>query len=172
MSTAPGRVICAQCGANNFSTQANCWKCQAALGVSAAPRPPLPAPLPQIGVAPSLADPSVAFWAAIALAVFFPTVAVPVGIVFLMLDDRRKIEIGKLALIWGLIFSLLQFLVTYWIFREAIGQLQGAIPMIGRLTGGASAAQEPGMNDKVEPLTIPGETHTPENVPFPEPPKP
>lgn len=185
MSTAAGRVICPRCGENNFSTQANCWKCQSPLGAgipattpyAVMPRIPQPAsgnvvavPSP-VGTAQRFVDPAVAFWSAIALAFLFPAVAVPVGIIFLMLDDRRKIEIGKITLIWGLVFSLLQTIFFVWVYSEAVHQLKALIPMAGQLSNGGQGAQMPNLNQKVEQLSIPGEQPATENVPFPEPPQ-
>lgn len=126
-----------------------------------------------MGNATRFVDPAVAFWAAIALAFFFPAVAVPVGIIFLMVDDRRRIEIGKITLVWGLVFSVLQFIVMAWVYSAALAQLKAILPMAGQLSSAAGQGQSPNLNGSVPPLNIPGEqpAAATDNVPFPEPPR-
>src|SRR5690349_15149163 len=106
--SATGRIICSQCGANNFQTQAACWKCGAALfsapptsvGAGAATQAPArPTAAAPVSPPSPPVDPMVAAAAAIVLAALFPYVALPVGIVFLMLDDRRKLEVGRIAIV-------------------------------------------------------------------------
>jgi hypothetical protein len=188
MSTGTGgRVLCSKCGANNFDTQAACWKCSTPLtgagyaggGTVSRPVPPpsvaptLSPNLPNAPIAPAYApaayqarvDPSVGFWASIALAVFFPAIAVPVGIVFLMLDDRRKGELGKLTLIAGIISSIVHSIVTAWLvqalFMTMFARLPQLIPGLGERTG------SPNLNQSVPGLKLPGIPETPEQVPFP-----
>lgn len=173
MSVVPGRIVCPRCGVNNFDTQAACWKCGAPLassGGSAAPvvrsSPVVPSspsasgsvvPSPASAAAASVVptsgvDPAVANWSAVALAFLFPFIAVPVGLIFLMLDDRRKIELGKLTLVAGLIFSLLHFVVTGWMISGLIAQVRGLVPSLP----GQSQPQQPQPNDPVPPLQFPG----------------
>lgn len=184
MSAVPGRVICSRCGANNFETQAACWKCAASL-VAGGPAPVLspnasgnPAPAaayrPQASV-----DPSVAFWSAIALAVFFGPVAIPVGLVFMMLDDRRKVDLGKLTLIAGIISTVVQLIFTVMALQTITAQVFRMVPSLMRTRG------QPGLNDEVGDggLRVPGfpgagipqtsvPTGPPEpEIPFPEPPR-
>jgi hypothetical protein len=95
-------------------------------------------------------DPAVAHWSAVTLALLFPWVAVPAGLIFLMLDDRRKAQIGKITLAWGLAATLLHLLVTAWLVRVAVGQARGL------LTGGGirtAAPMRPG--DPAPPLGLP-----------------
>lgn len=180
MSAVPGRVICSRCGANNFETQAACWKCSASL--VGGPIPVLSSQASDSG-APVVAyrpqsnvDPSVAFWSAIALAVFFGPLAIPVGLVFMMLDDRRKVDLGKLTLIAGIISTIVQFIFTFMAFQAVTAQLFRFVPALTR------GANQPGLNDEVGDggLRIPGfpapavpQTTEPPpgaDVPFPEPP--
>lgn len=105
------RVACPKCGSNNFATQARCWSCGTPLG-GGAPAPasgaaPVSAPLPS-----SQANPATAIWACVALGLLFPFVAVPVGIVFLMLDDKRKGQIGWQAILWGSVGTVVQMIAT------------------------------------------------------------
>ena len=158
MSVSPGRVLCSQCGVNNFDTQAACWKCGALLKAGAAPatRPGAPGGAPAArgadGAPPVSVDPTLANVAAFSLALLFPFVAVPAGLIFLMLDDRRKAQIGKLMLAWGVAFSLLHFLFTGWLLREAVAQVRGLLPS---LPGQPQRTPQP--NDPVGPV-----------VPFPD----
>lgn len=181
MAAPAGRVICVRCGANNFDTQAACWKCGAALAAGAAPSmppqqrhpgataagggAPQQAPVNPAFAAPqrpayTTVDPAIAVWSSVGLAFFFPFVAVPVGIVFLMLDDRRKAEIGRITLIWGLVFSLFQTIGSFLLIREpmqaVMGLAQGFGARAGR-TGADGAAGGAGngiqqLQQKVEPL--------------------
>lgn len=159
MSVPPPRVVCSRCGVNNFATQAACWKCGAPLGPAAVGRPaaatgaPSPA-TPGLVLSPSVgradADPSVAPVAAAGLALLFPLVAVPAGLVFLMLDDRRKIELGKILLIWGVVATIAHMLVTAWLLRVAYAQ---ASDLLGRLPG----RSQPRPDMPVPPIEFPGQ---------------
>lgn len=104
------RIVCSRCGSNNFSTQASCWKCGAPLAANA-PSPSAPAPLSAPIPRPA-ADSATPFVAAAALGLLFPLVAVPVGIVFLMLDDSRKSAIGRWNIAWGIAGTILHTVAT------------------------------------------------------------
>ncbi len=52
------------------------------------------------------------------------------GLVFLMLDDRRKIRLARLTLIWGVLATVLHILVTWWLVREAVAQVRGLLPSL------------------------------------------
>jgi hypothetical protein len=181
MSAVPGRVICSRCGANNFETQAACWKCGVSM-VSGGPAPILSPnasgnPAPAAAYRPqSNVDPSVAFWSAIALAVFFGPVAIPVGLVFMMLDDRRKVDLGKLTLIAGIISTVIQLIFTFMALQAVTSQVFQMVPSLMRGTS------QPGLNDEVGDggLRFPGagmpQTNLPSiptgpEIPFPEPPR-
>ena len=156
MSVSPGRVLCSQCGVNNFETQAACWKCGALLKTGAAPAQRPGAPPPSAarsadGVPAVSVDPTLANVAAFSLALLFPFVAVPAGLIFLMLDDRRKAQIGKLTLVWGLLFSLLHVLFTGWLLREAVAQLRGLLPSLP-----GQPQRQPQPDDPVAPIPFPG----------------
>jgi hypothetical protein len=137
---------------NNFATQAACWKCGAALSATPAsgraaavpPATPSSSPLPVTN-----ADPAIADWAAVALALLFPWVAVPAGLVFLMLDDRRKIQLGKLTLIWGVLATVLHLFVTAWLVREAVSQVRGLLPA-------PPGRSQPRPDTPVPPIEFPG----------------
>lgn len=176
MSTAvPGRVVCARCSANNFDTQAACWKCGAPLvagGGAAGPAPvlrptspPPPGAVPHAAVSPAAVpyvpgmgtalDPSVAIWAGAALAIFFPYCATIAGIIFLMLDDRRKAEIGRITLILGIIFSILHSIVTVWMIEATIRQLPSVVTQALGSRGGALKIGQPEQPKLTDPVTFP-----------------
>jgi hypothetical protein len=183
MSTATGgRVVCPKCGANNFDTQAACWKCSTPLtgggyvasppvGVGAppsvtpsnvAPVSPYAAPMPYR----SAMDPSVAFWATISLALIFPYIAIPVGMVFLMLDDRRKAELGRMAIIWGIVFTLIQTVVTGLLLQGLVANLFSS-PFLKAIISSRSSSDP---NQKVAPFHMEGEVpEQPVNFPTPPP---
>ena len=179
-----GRVVCSQCGANNFDTQAACWKCGASLSAVAAPAasaPPRPhsaggyPPSPLSGAAPAapayrpasgVVDPSVAFWSAVALGVLFPFFAVPVGIVFLMLDDRRKGEVGRITLLWGIIGTIFHTLITAWMIRGAVNQVRAYVPFLNR-GGSASSSLSLPQNPSQPSLTSPAPSDALRDLNFP-----
>ena len=185
-----GRVVCLQCGANNFDTQAACWKCGASLAsVSAGPPPPAsvrpngsvvggvggtrpsaPSPLavaPASAFQSSTVDPSVALWSAIALGVLFPFFAIPVGIVFLMLDDRRKAELGRITLVWGILGTIFHTLVTAWMIKGAVDQVRAYVPFLNR--GGASGGAITLPNQSQPSLTAPAPRDAVRDLNFPSP---
>jgi len=160
--TVAGRIVCPHCGANNFETQAACWKCGASLHAGSAPAasPALARPSSGSSAAADLPlrplshvqpppDPAIAIGAAIALAVFFPYVAVPLGIVFLMLDDRRKAEIGRVTLIAGLLLSILHSLFFAWLTKEAWDQARGFMggPSATSIIDRAQQERQPKLTD-------------------------
>lgn len=139
------RVVCAQCGANNFATQAACWKCGNALTAA-------PAGIPQSAVAvarPAVASPEspAALWASLALGVLLPVVSIPVGLVFLMLDDRRKAQIGWWNIIAGAIGTILSLLVTAAMILPMLTSLTKGLPL-GGLRGSVAS---PDLNSDVSP---------------------
>lgn len=177
MSATPGRIACPRCGENNFDTQAACWKCASPLrGSPAASSRPVATPNVVSGSAapasvytaptPTM-DPAVAVWSAIALAVLFPYVAVPVGIVFLMLDDRRKAEIGRIALIWGIVATIVQTLFMFAVTQQSLKQAMVLMQAFGRGMPSASSTTGAGgntdLNSSAEQLHLPGEINVPES---------
>lgn len=155
--SATGRIVCSQCGANNFQTQAACWKCGASLfaasptpaagSASAAPGRPS-ASVPHLPSSPPV-DPTVASISAIVLAALFPYIALPVGIVFLMLDDRRKIEVGRVAIVAGLIFTIAHTLFFAWLTKAAVDQVKGFLPNAGGIAGQIQQQRQPKMTDEL-----------------------
>ena len=153
-----GRVRCLYCGANNFPASAACWQCGRPLKASPAPAAPsglsasasspaLPSsPFP--ASAPAMRAPvmesSLAPKAAAALGLMFPYVGLPVGIVFLMLDDPRKTQLGWLLIGWSVLGSvlngigLLVTLLPLWSFLKGAhpgGGVPTSIPGVPNLGG-------------------------------------
>lgn len=143
MAQSAGRLTCPRCGANNFDTVTSCWKCSTPLSAgSAAPMAVLPTAAPyamqerpaspplQMGaVSPahsypvSSGDSNVARRAAIALALTFPWLGLPVGWVFMMIEDRSRQAIGRVCVVWSciaLIFHLLLMFVALQQTRTAL----------------------------------------------------
>lgn len=129
MTQRAGRVVCPRCGSNNFDTVDTCWKCSAPLGnsspmaptatqpsaVAAVPTAPPPAAAAQFTAATSHADrgnPSTANWAAFWLGVLMPYFGAPIGLAFMMCDDRRRQEVGRWCLLWSAVGLFAHGLVT------------------------------------------------------------
>ncbi|MES2465317.1 MAG: hypothetical protein V4671_32525 [Armatimonadota bacterium] len=156
--SATGRIICSQCGANNFQTQAACWKCGASLSGAPSPAPvtsaaPNAPGRPQVAVpvaSPSYpVDPMVAAASAIVLAALFPYIALPVGIVFLMLDDRRKLEVGRITIVAGLIFTIAHTLFFAWLTKAAFDQVRGFLPNAPGAAAQIQQQRQPKMTDEL-----------------------
>ena len=90
----------------------------------------------------------VATASAIVLAALFPYVALPVGIIFLMLDDRRKMEIGRVAIVAGLIFTVAHTLFFAWLSKEAWDQIRGFLPNAPAAAAQIQQQRQPSMTDQ------------------------
>jgi uncharacterized membrane protein len=144
------RVVCRQCGSNNFATQAACWKCGTALAaaVSSAltPSPVAASALP----APQAESPT-ALWSSLFLGILFPFIAIPVGFIFLMLDDRRKAQIGWWNLLFGTVGTILNVVVTMAMISPMLMGLIRSNPLLRGTGGGESSLQS-----EVAPPSFPG----------------
>lgn len=102
MTQSSHRLTCAQCGANNFDTVTVCWKCGAALRASGGSRP---AATPNGSASAPLhyssGASSGALRAALWLGLLFPYVGLPVGLIFIMLDDAGRAEVGRACVLWS-----------------------------------------------------------------------
>lgn len=170
MATA-GRVVCARCGANNFETQAACWKCASPLAPGvAAPAPNAngaarhAAPLSLSADAPArpvfdVVDPAVAHWVGIIGGLLIPLAMLPVGLAFLMWDDRRKVEVGRTATLASIAGTLIHGVLTYF---AVVGAVQMGMKMLPGAADRAKAAQSAPAdrnqdpNTPVKPLELPG----------------
>jgi hypothetical protein len=129
------RIRCRYCGSNNFAGTATCWQCNRPLNISQTAAEPQPAQQPINAVQswpgnPSVAsfastvDPLTADKAVIAMGLIFPFVGYPLGIAFMMLDDLRKMQLGKSLLIWSTIGTVIA-IVGSLMFMGAIGGIAG-----------------------------------------------
>jgi len=141
MAQRAGRITCPRCGANNFDTVTSCWKCGAPVGAAMA-APPVPMPAPALSspppsfayerapapmpyaVPPPTGDSGAARRAAIALALTLPFIGLPVGWVFMMIEDRQKQAIGRLCATWSLIALVLHLLLTYIMIQNSLTFIQ------------------------------------------------
>jgi hypothetical protein len=132
-----GRITCSRCGANNFDTVTVCWKCNTPLSgaVAAAPMPAPAAPAaysapayspsqpvaaasfveraayqPAIAVASAAGNPSAANRAAFWLGLLMPYFGLPIGLAFMMCDDRRRQEVGRICIFWSLVSGVIHLL--------------------------------------------------------------
>lgn len=120
--------MCPRCGANNFENVPDCWKCHAALASSGAPglapvfgtpqdlREPRVFPgslsAPAIGlIAPG--DEGAARRAAVLLALTMPWLGLPVGWIFIMMQDARRQAIGRFCVAWSFGALILHLLLLF-----------------------------------------------------------
>ncbi len=155
MAQHAGRITCPRCGTNNFDNMTNCWKCNNPLvsGMGAAseramaPAGYAPSPISERAFsAPvfSNGDPNVAHRAAIALALVIPWVGLPVGWVFMMIEDSRKQAVGRVCVVWSSIALFFHLLLMYAFAASAASLLRqvvlpaisGAVQNMNRGNGG------------------------------------
>lgn len=132
-----GRVRCLYCGANNFPGTAVCWQCGRPLkaipegadapGSSAAPMPAA-AQMFAPAARPSVMESPLAPKAAAALGLMFPYVGLPVGMVFLMLDDPRKEKLGWMTIGWSVVGTILNGIALLITLLPLWNLLKGAHP--------------------------------------------
>ncbi len=132
------RVRCLYCGANNFPSSPTCWQCGRPLqalrpgpaGVEqAASRPPAMAATPSRPAAQAdLVSPALAPKAAAALGLMFPYVGLPVGMVFLMLDDARKTQLGWITIGWSVAGTVLSVLLLLLTMGPTLALLKSLLP--------------------------------------------
>ena len=139
MAQRVGRITCPRCGANNFDTVTSCWKCGAPVGPGAASAAmPMPAPAPAAASMPASygqeraaapiqysapipsGDPGVARRAALALALTLPFIGLPVGWIFMMIEDRNKQAVGRLCAVWSLVGLVVHLVLTYLMFQQSV----------------------------------------------------
>lgn len=130
---------CLYCGANNFPASAACWQCGRPLkavsagppeaagsappgqlpGIAAVQRPQAFYPAPESSLAPK---------AAAAMGLIFPWIGLPVGMVFLMLDDPRKAKIGWMTIGWSILGTLLNIIAGVVLSALLSPLLKGLTP--------------------------------------------
>ena len=90
-----------------------------------------------------LAETALAPKAAAALGLTFPYVGLPVGIVFLMLDDPRKTQLGWITIGWSIAGSVLNVVAL----AATVGPLLAALKALAPHGAGGAAPTIPGMPD-------------------------
>ena len=133
MTQSAGRRTCNRCGANNFDTVTACWKCGAPLASGAVSKPVQPAYAPERPIAPAYTAPAVAGYAdgdtamanraAVFLALTLPFIGLPVGWIFMMIEERRKQAVGRLCATRSLIALVLHLVVTAALVAGAVPYL-------------------------------------------------
>ncbi len=151
-----GRISCSKCGANNFEAVSACWKCGAPLNSNAsAMSPSTPSYAPsasggQYGYTPEripsqnpvsypqpTGDPNVANRAAVWLALTIPFIGLPVGWVFMMVEDQRKQRVGRICVMWSLFALVFHLIFTVVLLKSATSGLMSALgPAISKMAGG------------------------------------
>ncbi len=135
-----GRVRCLYCGANNFPASAVCWQCSRplkAMPIQAMPTGPAPggASVPAgavfPAVRPALSESPLASKAAAAMGLLFPWFGLPAGMIFLMLDDPRKTQIGWLLIGWSLAGSVINIVALAVTLGPLWAVLRGLLPHFG-----------------------------------------
>lgn len=136
------RVRCLYCGANNFDTSPTCWQCSRPLQpMRQAPQPQSPpyagsafaspsvTPTPASYARPATAiNTGLATKSAALLGLMFPFIGLPVGMVFLMLDDARKTQIGWITIGWSIAGSILNTIILAALLGPTLAALKSFIP--------------------------------------------
>ena len=136
------RVRCLYCGANNFPASPSCWQCGRPLkslpGDAASSAPASLPPPPLLGAGgPSSAkaappiNPALANKSAAALGLLFPPIALPVGMVFLMLDDPRKTQLGWITIGWSVVGTVLNVILFFLTLAPSLAMLKAFLPASG-----------------------------------------
>lgn len=149
------RVRCLYCGANNFPASPSCWQCGRALQSLPASAPsamPASSPAPPFsgaggasagagasgagraassGANALAVNPALANKSAAALGLMFPYIALPVGMVFLMLDDPRKTQIGWITIGWSVVGSVLNAILFFLTLAPTLAMLKALMPATG-----------------------------------------
>jgi hypothetical protein len=157
-----GRWTCPQCGANNFETVTACWKCGAGrVGVSpqamaagrGVERPMAPQPAPAYALpAPVGGDAGTARRAALLLAFTLPFIGLPVGWIFMMMEDYRRQAIGRFCVLWSCIALLAHlFLGIFALQALTAVATRFLLPMVQQMQqqGGGSRNELPSALDSL-----------------------
>jgi hypothetical protein len=159
-----GRITCPKCGSNNFDTVSVCWKCSNPLSAAAAAQmnpqpqsssaqgpsyaaPTYTAPAQggfvndmayrAVSVAGTLGDQAKANRAAFWLGMLFPYFGFPIGLAFMMCDDARKQEVGRLCILWSCLSGVVHLLLM---FVSLLGMRTMFAAMLGGLRGGLNSS--------------------------------
>ena len=107
-----------------------------------------PAPMSYPAPAPAVTgDSSVARRAAIALALTIPFVGLPVGWVFMMIEDRNKQAIGRVCAVWSMIGLVLHLILTYFMIQGTVKTLAALLPQVMAGAAASRRASPGGLNE-------------------------
>ncbi len=135
MPTFSDRLVCPSCGANNFNTVSQCWRCGAALNPisqTSAPHAPNQPPYAADRVPPakpmqaSLLDEAAANRSAMWMGLLFPYFGLPIGMAFIMCGDPFRIRVGRVCIFWSMISGVIQtilFMLAGAAFISSFGSL-------------------------------------------------
>lgn len=141
MAIRGGRLTCPRCGANNFDTVTSCWKCGAPVGAAPQTAAPGQGSLGALSsgreasYAPGAlgGDPEAARRAAIWLALVFPLIGLPVGWIFMMIEDGRRQAVGRVCVLWStaalVVHMLLGCAMSFAAVPAALSILRAVQPM-------------------------------------------
>ena len=155
-----GRIACPRCGANNFDTVTVCWKCSTPLtGQAAMPATPAPVYASQSGAPAAVAMDRVPTYAPAAasgssstpgraamwLGLLFPYFGLPIGLAFMMCDDRRRQEVGRACVIWSLVSGVIHLILLFVTIigtREYVAAAFNAARAAAERAGGAGGGMD------------------------------
>ena len=145
MAQRVSRIACPRCGANNFDNVSACFKCGAPLGsvvpVASAPSVSAPVGMPPVAAASAApqhyappigrvalsgyaeGDSAAAQRAAALLGLTFPWIGLPVGWVFVMLEDPRRQAIGRSCVWWSVIGLVIHLFLMLLSVKAVVGTL-------------------------------------------------
>lgn len=81
----------------------------------------------------SLGNPAAANRAAFWLGMLMPYFGLPIGLAFMMCDDRRRQEVGRICVLWSLLSGVIHMLLM---FVSLLGMRQYLAIFMGALQGG------------------------------------
>lgn len=85
-------------------------------------------------------DPGVARRAAIALALTLPWIGLPVGWIFMMIEDSRKQAIGRICAVWSLFALIFHLLFMFVLTQMAVSYVQELLPLLQSMRNSSGAA--------------------------------
>jgi len=95
-------------------------------------------------------SPATANRAAMWLGLLFPYFGLPIGLAFMMCDDRRRQEVGRLCVLWSLLSGAIHLLLLFVIILGMRAWLEALLPALrsqlgrpGGLGGGLGGGDFP-----------------------------
>ena len=88
-------------------------------------------------------DSSMARRAAIALGITLPFIGLPVGWIFMMIEDRNKQAVGRLCATWSLLGLVAHLVLTWFMFQQAIPILMRVLTVAAGAMGPKGGGEAP-----------------------------